>query len=329
MDSPDPPDPVATAKAQAQMNKETAIVQQGLNSTNQVTPWGNLTYKQIGTWPDGTPRYEATTALSDGQQQLFDNWQTAQTNLGQIGIDQTQRIREMLGTPIDMSNDAVEGRLFELGSKRLDPMFQERESQMRADLVNRGIREGTPAFDAEMRNFTQGRNDAYNNLALTGRGQAIQEMLTQRNQPINEITALMSGSQVSNPNFQNTPQTSVNGVDYAGMVMNNYNQEMGQHNAMMGGLFGLGGAAIGGWGKAGFPMPSDERLKDIIAHIATTDKGIKLYLFRYNEKAVATFGMPTYEHIGVIAQQIQDQRPDCVVERHGFLMVDYEKLFAE
>ncbi len=67
MDAPSPPpapDPKETAAAQSQMNKETAVAQYGLNATNQVTPQGTLTYKQIGTWADGTPRFEATTAYS-------------------------------------------------------------------------------------------------------------------------------------------------------------------------------------------------------------------------------------------------------------------------
>src|SRR3546814_4409337 len=71
-----------------------------------------------------------------------------------------------------------------------------------------------------------------------------------RNQPINEITALLSGSQVSNPASMSgpSPQTQVGGVDYAGLVNQNYQNQMNAYGAKMGGLFGLagslGGAAI-------------------------------------------------------------------------------------
>jgi hypothetical protein len=99
-----------------------------------------------------------------------------------------------------------------------------------------------------MQRFGQTKNDALDQLLLSGHQTAVNDILTERNQPINEITALMSGSQVGQPNFTNTPQTNVGGVDYAGMVANNYNAQndqykaqLGQQNAMMGGLFGLGG----------------------------------------------------------------------------------------
>ena len=38
---------------------------------NQVTPYGNLTYKQIGMNPDGSPKYEANTQLSPEQFNIF------------------------------------------------------------------------------------------------------------------------------------------------------------------------------------------------------------------------------------------------------------------
>ncbi len=62
--APKAPDPVATANAQAGMNRDTAITQYGLNATNQVTPWGSLNYSQIGKWDDGTPRYQAEQTLN-------------------------------------------------------------------------------------------------------------------------------------------------------------------------------------------------------------------------------------------------------------------------
>lgn len=95
-----------------------------------------------------------------------------------------------------------------------------------------------------MSNDALAREAGFNNSA---RGQGFSEAFAERNQPINEITALLSGAQVSNPAQMGaaTPQTGVAGVDYAGLVNNNYNQRLNANNAMMGGLFGLGSAAIG------------------------------------------------------------------------------------
>lgn len=284
-----------------------------MNSSNQVTPYGSLSWEQIGTWEDGTPRYQSTTTLSPEQQELYNLGTATQKNLGNIGVEQSGKIRELLGTNVDLSNDALESHLFDLGSKRLNPEFQQREESMRNDLINRGIREGTPAFEAEMTRFNQSRNDAFNNLALTGRGQAMSEILAQRNQPINEITALLSGSQVSQPQFRNEAQTPVSGVDYAGLVQSNYGNEMAGHNAFIGGLAGLGGAAAGAWAK------SDRRLKTDIRRVGTHDKlGIGIYTYRFK-------GQDTVQ-MGVLAQELAGVLPHAVADMGEFLAVDYSEL---
>jgi hypothetical protein len=48
------------------------------------------------------------------------------------------------------------------------------------------------------------------------------------------------------PSFMNTPQTGVQGTDVTGPIMQNYQMQMQQRNAAMGGLFGLGAAALSG-----------------------------------------------------------------------------------
>jgi hypothetical protein len=249
--SPPPaPDPVATAKAQAAANKETAITQYGLNATNQITPEGTLSYKQIGTWPDGTPRFESTQTLSPEQQKLFNLYQQTQGNIGQIGVDQSARIGELLGKPVTMGNEATEARLAELGRARLDPQFAQRRDALENRLTNQGVLPGSEAYKNAVGLLTEQENDAYNQLYLTGRGQANQELLAERNQPINEITALLSGSQVSQPNWINTPQSQVAPTDYMGAVqnqyagqLNSYNQQQANKQANMGGLYGLAGTA--------------------------------------------------------------------------------------
>lgn len=298
------------------MNKETAIAQKGLNSSNQVTPWGNITWDQIGSWEDGTPRYQSTVQLSPDQQRLLGLTTQTQETLGNIGVEQSSRIRDLLNSPIDLNNEAVESRLFDLGSKRLNPVFAERETQLRSDLLNRGLREGTPAFEAEMRRFNEGRNDAFNNLVLSGRGQAVQEMLTQRNQPINEITALLSGSQVTQPQFRNEAQTPVSGVDYAGLVQSNYANEMNQYGGMLGGLAGLGGSLIGGWAKSGFPMPSDRRLKEDAVKVGVLPNGLDIWLYRYR-------GSPAWQ-LGLMADEVAKVHPDAVVDVDGYQWVRYD-----
>lgn len=259
--APAAPDPVATANAQSASNKATAVAQYGLNATNQVTPNGTLSYKQIGQWEDGTPRFEATTALSDPQQSLYDKGNVTQSNLADIGNQQSAKIGQLLNTPVNLQT-ATEGKIDALGAARLDPRFARESESLDTQLINKGVRPGSAAYSTARTQFDQGKNDAYNQLYLTGRGQGAQEALTERNQPINEISALLSNSQVSQPNFTSTPSPGVAPTDVIGAQQQALNQknvgfnaENAQNNALMSGLFGLGSAAVGGWGAGGFKSP--------------------------------------------------------------------------
>lgn len=252
--APAAPDPAATAAAQGAANEKTAKTQYQLNATNQIAPQGTSTYKQIGNWEDGTPRFEQTTALNAGEQGVYDTGVQTRQNVANIGRDQSSRIGELLGKPVDLSNDATEARLMELSRKRLDPQLAESRAAAETALINKGLRPGTEAFEREMGRVGQQENDARNQLILGGHGQAVQEALTSRNQPINEITALLSGSQVSQPNFTSTPTPGVAPTDYIGAVGQSLGQQNVQYNAdmtnrmgMMNGMFGLGKTALGGW----------------------------------------------------------------------------------
>ncbi len=229
MNSPDPPaapDPRVTGQAQAASNVATAVANQSVNAVDQYTPEGSVKYRQTGyqSLPDGfggtiqAPTWETRQEYSPTQQAIYDTSNQTKQNIATIGRDQSQRIGSLLGTPVNISNEATEARLFDLGRKRLDPQFQRDEESLRTRLANSGIRQGSAAWDAEFGRFGESKNDAYNSLLLSGRGQAVQEAMAERNQPINEISALLSGSQVSQPNFVNSPQGQVAGVDYAGMV---------------------------------------------------------------------------------------------------------------
>ena len=260
--APAPPDPKETAGAQVAQNIGTAIAQQGFNNVNQVTPDGTLTYTQTGTtkWTDPNtgrvydlPQWTATQTLSDAQQAIKNRNDAAQRNMAGIARDQSGRLGKLLGKPVDLSNEATEARLMELGRSRLDPALDRRRESAVTRLSNQGIKEGSEAFDRAMSRLNEGENDAYNQLLLTGRGQAVQEALTERNQPINETTALLSGSQVSMPSFVNPNTANIANVDRAGLEHAAYQakygawqQEQQNKQAVMGGLFGLASGGLAG-----------------------------------------------------------------------------------
>lgn len=256
--APAAPDPAATAAAQSASNKATAVAQYGLNATNQVTPQGTLSYNQIGSWADGTPRFEATTTYSPEQQALYDKGNITQNNLADVANTASSKIGTLLNTPFSV-NQALEDKIDQLGSARLDPQFAKDQSALETQLINKGVRPGSQAWNDAQTQFGQTKNDAYNQLYLNGSNQAFNQSVAERNQPINEITALLSGSQVSNPNFTSTPTPGVAATDVIGAQQQSlnqqnvgYNAQVASNNAITSGLFGLGSSAIGafgGWGN--------------------------------------------------------------------------------
>lgn len=98
------------------------------------------------------------------------------------------------------------------------------------------------------------------------RGQELQERTNLRTQPLNEISALMSGSQVSVPQFQPYNAPSVAGTPIGQYITDNYNAKLQQANATNTGLFGLGSSLVGGlFGTGGMMAAGGGGLKGLFA----------------------------------------------------------------
>lgn len=328
---PKPADPNVVAAAQTGTNVGTAVANSFLNNISQVGPDGTLSYAVDGytDWKDPSsgrtyklPKWVQSTQLSPGQQKLYDLNQGTETELAGMAGEQARKVRELLSSPVDLSNDAVEKRLFDLADRRFAPQKERELASMQTSLANQGITQGSEAYDRAMGRFNEGWNDRYNQLALTGRGQAVQEILTSRNQPLNEVIGVLNGTQVGLPQFSGAPtQYGIPTTDYAGIVNNNFNQRMGVYNAqmqqqaqqqsMLGGLFGTLGSMMGTF--------SDKRLKENVKEVGRTNDGQKIYSYNYK-------GDPKPQ-MGLIAQEVMKRKPDAVTldEGSGFLMVDYGK----
>jgi len=323
---PTPPDPRETAAGSTSTNIGTAIANTTMGNVNRYTPNGTLEYTQRGsqTWNDpftgksySVPQYSATETLSPGQQAIFDQSQQAKLGLSQGANNLSTALANRPNTPIDTT--AVENRISDLGQQRLDPRFSREQSALENRLANQGLTQGSAAWQAEMQNFGQNKNDAYNQLALNGRGQALSEAIATRNQPINEISALLSGSQVQTPNFGINSPSKMATTDVAGLVNNNYSQRLGIYNQqqarqqqLMGGLFGLGSSMI---------MASDRRLKKDISLIG--NNGLNIYQYRYKwEESNAPL------RTGYMAQEVAKKFPEAVMRFGKWLALDYTKLEA-
>lgn len=70
----------------------------------------------------------------------------------------------------------------ELMMQRINPQMDQQEQALRAQLANQGIVQGTEAYNRAMTQHQQGRNDAYNQAALTGINLGMQQQGLQFNQ---------------------------------------------------------------------------------------------------------------------------------------------------
>jgi hypothetical protein len=110
-----------------------------------------------------------------------------------------------------------------------------------------------------MRDFDANQNDAWDRQVTSARGQIVNEMVLGRQLPMQEMSWLTGQDPLHGPSFTNVPQVNVGGVNTAQIQQQNYDNLVAaktakdaQTNAMMSGLFGLGGAVIGG--TLGGPM---------------------------------------------------------------------------
>jgi hypothetical protein len=284
--APTPPDPAKTAAAQGKENVNTAVANATMSMVNQRGPDGSLTYNQVGgyTDPNGNfiPRYEAVTALSDDAQKRYDTTNRVQQNMANAGDTLSQQIMSTTGQPIsyeglpelagsggyEAARKSVEDAIY----SRLNPQMDRARATLETTLANRGIRPGSEAYDRAMRNAGETENDARMQAVLAGgqeqsrmagldsstRAQMLGERTSQANEPINRLSAILSGTQVNTPQYQTYTPQGMPTTDVAGIAANNFSQQqqnyqakLQQQGAMYGGLFGLASAGImsPAWGK--------------------------------------------------------------------------------
>jgi len=265
-DPPPAPDYAAAARETAQGNLEAARVATAANRVNQITPFGNLTYKQTGTDSYGNPTWTATQELSPDQEKI----RAAQSglNIGLLdtagkGLNYAGSLLEKPG--IDMSKLPSTG--FDPGQsyqdaimKRLVPQLDRENQSFEQDMANKGIGVGTQAYNTAKSLLSQNQNDRLTsatvqglNTGLTANQQAFNQAGYNQLQPINVINALRTGTQVQSPQYVNPAlQSTTQGPDLLGATTNQYNAQVGATNAanantanFVSGLMNLGGSIYG------------------------------------------------------------------------------------
>jgi hypothetical protein len=159
------------------------------------------------------------------------------------------------------------------------------------------------------------------------RSNYLSEQYAQRIQPLNEITALMSGSQVSRPQFANYNQSQIPVTDIAGLYNTNFNQQQSNYNTASNLTGNIIGGALGGLASiyrfGGQNQASDKRVKKNIHRIGTVfaakpqpveepeTKKLPVYEYAYKDDPASI------RHIGPMAQDVEKIDPEAVSTIRG------------
>jgi hypothetical protein len=262
--APPPPDYAAAAQQTAAGNIDAARQATAANRVNQRTPYGNLDYAITGEDPYGNPTWTATQSLSPDQQQLLDYQNQTSMGLGRLAGQGLGYVEEMLKTPFDTSALPTTGfnpsqSYQDAYMQRLAPQLEQGREQLQQRLANQGIDIGSEAYDRAMMQQQQRENDLLLGATTQGFGvgqqarqSALQEQAYLRNEPLNTLSAVRTGSQVTGPQFVNSAQQATTaGPDLLGAAQMTNNAQMGAFNAqqagqnsMTSGLMGLAGAGV-------------------------------------------------------------------------------------
>lgn len=209
-------------------------------------------------------RWALRVDLSPEQQKLLDANNQTSLGLAQLQGKGLDYVENMISKPFDTS--LLPAQTINAGEtaqdailRRLQPQLDQQNESLRSRLANQGITLGSDAYSAEMRDQAMRENDLRTAAAIRGidvgnqaRQQSMQEQAFLRNEPINTLNAVRTGSQVTLPQFGSVPtQATTAGPDLLGAASMQHSAEMQAYSAeqaanagMWGGLFNLGGAAL-------------------------------------------------------------------------------------
>ena len=241
---------------------------------------GQLDYSSLGTRPEFNQQF--MDDVSQGIRNRAQPWQDRQlgqlenrlTNQGiNIGTEAWNKEMDRNQVGINDFNLAADQNALQQASQFFANEQASRNQglnelgQLRTSRVSdrdRAIAEASQLFglEANQRDRAVAEASQLFSLQAGGRDRAINELMLQRNQPLNELAAMLSGNQVVQPNFLTPPQPTIQAGDLQGATYANYQGALGQQqmqnqnnligyqagqaadNAMTGGLMGLAGAGM-------------------------------------------------------------------------------------
>lgn len=277
------PDMQALGQQQQGANLNNALVNQQMNMMGQSNPYGSLSYEQVGTFKDPQtgreiPQYQQNVQLNDAQQGLLDANNQTKAGIAQYGNALANGLGDMpkphqaeLQMSVDGDFQAGRDRAEDALMQRMQPSIDQRRDRTEQRLASQGIRLGSPAYDAAMRQLSSAENDAQlATIAQAGQeqsrdfGQAMQSAnfandaqakqqalgFDYGNQYLGQLGSSLGMSAAQMPQFMNTPGASVANVDFAGLGQQDFQNRMQKaaaKDAFWNNLISTGGQVAGAY----------------------------------------------------------------------------------
>lgn len=250
---------IGAAQQQATGNLTGAQTATDANRVNQYNPFGSSTWSQ-----DPSGQWSQSVGFSPQMQTLYDNYYGLGENFANAGGQALQQWRgtDPYGgtTPNAAGLHGVADTLYGAAASRLDPQWQQRQSQQDTQLYNQGLRPGGEAYTNAKRDMNYAQTDAYRQAqadALRGAQGAQQSLFGMgqqaSNQAFNQAQQARGQTNPQSPQFQNFyQQQATTGPNYLGALseqyggaLDIYNADTAKQNALMSGLFGMGSGILG------------------------------------------------------------------------------------
>ena len=235
------PDVTGAARETGEQARLLNSEQTSANRPNQYNPWGSTQWQQTAALDPVTGEPVSRWTQSETLAQPLLQSLQSQMNIGAgraaLAEGAMGRAWQDYSNPFDWSKygdvqqfnydptqqrQMAEDAAYQRQTNRLDPAWDSRQTSLVERLNNQGLRPGDQAYDAAMRNFDMGRNDAYeqarlgstaegrseadlmfgqsaqqNAIANALRSQSINEGLGQRGYNLSEVERLLNGQLIS------------------------------------------------------------------------------------------------------------------------------------
>ncbi|MBI1425781.1 MAG: hypothetical protein GC149_20335 [Gammaproteobacteria bacterium] len=335
-----------------------AAIASGLMSrVNQNTPYGTVTYNQIGSQTVGTgsgardvPLYEQNVNLNPTTQQTLDAQQAlalALSNKANTLSSYVPTDRFTLdgitpapsSTDFSADRDKISQDVYDRAMNLMRPQYDQQRRSLDQQVADRGLPINGEAAKTMYGNLDRSQNEAMNQLALSAalaggdeqnrlfnlqtqaHQQGINDTLLQRTQPFNELSAFIQGSPaIQSLQAMSTPTLNVAPADIMGQINQNYANSLNSYNNQVAQQQSGMNGLFGLAGSLGSALiMSDRDVKRDIVSLGMWN-GFKWYAFRYLWSPAV--------HFGVMAQEVIKKRPDAVFRLGGVMAVNYAKLEA-